>query len=284
LHRSRSYDTLAVGVFAGAGDILASHSWSAWVAAATSALISLSVPVHALAQTSGAAEAQSEAKVRDEIRRGFAAAGPSAARMMAVVRDVYPAEYAAFEDKLVHGTVDGTITTQVAEKLGYDFTRDLSHEHIPELVHASSDDLITIAAAELNVLKTLERTHVAACYEFGEDGGLSQARSEEIGEEARTAIASLVTAEFAGLKSANTAPETYAALTDAETETIGKRFAELGGETAWLTSLNDKAELGKLSAQTRCHSSVAFYEAATTGPREVAVKFVAAVFAPDPPK
>jgi hypothetical protein len=234
------------------------------------------------APQNGAADHRTEDSVRAELRQAFLT-GPTK-DMFVAIRDVFPSEYQAFEDKLVQGVARGEIDQAQANRIGFEFTRDLSSKHIPELAHAAPEDLTRVASAQLDVMKTLERTHVAACYEFGEDGALSQARAAEIGPDAQEKLAVLITREFQGLKSARAAPRTYPALSDDDWKAIFTRYGDLGGDATWLQSQSDKAALGKLTPETRCHSSVALFEAATGGAQDLTAKFMAMVLSPDAAK
>ena len=227
--------------------------------------------------TPSAAFAAEPAKVvateqdRKDFREGFSEEGGI---LIQEIIAQFPAEYRAFETKMVEGIVGGTMTEEEAVRLGFEFTSGL----IPKLYDgwrmAPDADIIASTRLSMELATRLSELDHRACAEMLE-GGLTVSsalaladNSENLFEQNNASMLRLAKAgRAARIKRAPATEVEIAALVDA--------YQAAGGDLRWLTG-QASGDFAGLSPAGRCASGLIFQKTILRLPPPLAARIVTA--------
>lgn len=230
-------------------------------------------PCAGLAQTKPAADATAPT---DAERAQFRAEVRGASEAMAMLVDAFPDEYRALETKVITGVKSGQLSDDQIRALSYEWSSGLRGRIMADVYKAPDADLIAVGKLQLEIMRYLGGTNPRACYEFVEQGGLSQDSAVNLGDEARARVNKLGVLQMrAGHAGART-PVVRAPLTEAQVQPTLAAFQKKGGDPAWLAAASNATSPSSFSAAQRCTNAQYWIEAILDQPAPVAASILAA--------
>lgn len=186
----------------------------------------------------------------------------------------FPAEYLAFETKMIEGISAGTMTEEEAGRLGFEFTSGLAPRLYDGWRMAPDADIIASTRLTLDLATRLSQLDHRACAEMLE-GGLTVSTALAVAETAGDLFeqnnASMLrlakTGRAAGIKRAPATEVEIAALIDA--------YQAAGGDLRWLTG-QASGDFAGLSPAGRCASGLIFQKTILRLPPPLAARIVTA--------
>jgi hypothetical protein len=203
-------------------------------------------------------------------------AGSDTGGVLVTLASGFPEDYATFEQQLLERARAGTLDPAGTETLGSAFASAMVARHMDRVVQAGTDDLIALSTVRMALMNTLQQGHAAACHEFVE-AGLTPGRIAELGlaasqglEQLSTQVVDIIARPPRGVVH----PEPAAAAW----EQIGRRYAELGGDPAWITALFGDRDYSGQTHAARCASAVLWETAVSEADPEVRAYYISALY------
>lgn len=193
--------------------------------------------------------------------------------MMRGLMEADPAGFKAFEDGLLNDLAAGKIDQNEARKRGYAFALSARAKMMSAVNKAPDDDYLAFANAQLSAMKVLSRYNTRACYEFVENGGISDDTSSTLGPALSAEIEKLGVAQVAAARAGVASPVARQPATDKEAEAALQSYTDLGGDLYWLKSLNDKTT-DTLTAEQRCDGAIKWISALLAQPKATAARLL----------
>jgi hypothetical protein len=225
----------------------------------------------AMAKEKPAAEATITAAEREEFRAGVRRAGET----MTLLMDAYPDEYAELETKVIRGVKSGQMDLAAVRQMSFEWAANLRARVMANASKASDADLIAIGRRQQEIMRKLSVSNARACYEFMEQGGLSQDSAANLGAESRTEIDKLGGMQLRAAAAATKAPVVRQEITEAEIKPILEAFQKNGGDIQWLAAVGDKDKMGNFSADERCTNAQHWLETILGQPAPMSARLLA---------
>ena len=205
---------------------------------------------------------QSDTQILASIRETVA--GTETGSVLAVLATGFPEDYAAFEQRMLARARTGTLDAAAMDSMAAEFASMMMTRHLSRVVEARTEG------------------HAAACHEFVE-AGLSPDRIAELGLGASHGLETLSRAVIA-LIAQPPRGVTHSEPPITAWETIGRRYAELGGNPAWVAALFGDRNYRGQSHGERCASAVLWETAVSEAAPEVRAYYISALYvAPQAP-
>ena len=216
----------------------------------TLALAMTAAPGAGLARTpeKPTAETTITAAEREEFRAGVRQSGET----MSLLMDAYPDEYVALETKVILGVKTGQLDLAAVRQMSFEWASNLRARVMANASKASDADLVAIGRRQKEIMLKLSSSNARACYEFMEQGGLSQDSAAALGAESRTEIDKLGAMQLRAASAATKAPVVRQEVTEAEVRPILEDFQKNGGDIQWLAAVGNPKEMANFSAEDRC--------------------------------
>ncbi len=222
----------------------------------------------------------SEAQMMTAIRAAVADTESSA--VLAVLATGFPEDYAAFEQQMLTRARSSSLDAGTIEAMGAEFASTMMSRHMGRVVQARTGDLVGLSSVRLDLMKTLQQGHAAACHEFVETG-LSPARISELGSAPSRGLEVLSRAVI-GIIARPAGGVTHAEPPTGAWEAIGRRYADMGGDPRWVEALFGDRDYAGLSHAQRCASAVLWETAVSEAAPEVRAYYISALYvAPQAP-
>lgn len=217
---------------------------------------------------------QSDTQILTSIRETVA--DSETGSVLAVLATGFPEDYAAFEQRMLARARAGTLDAAAMDTMGADFASAMMTRHLSRVVEARTEDLVGLSSVRLDLMKSLQQGHAAACHEFVE-AGLSPARIAELGlgasrglETLSRAVITIIAQSPRGVIHPEPPAEAW--------EAIGRRYAEFGGDPAWVGALfGDRNYAGQTHVE-RCASAVLWETAVSEAAPEVRAYYISALY------
>ena len=243
-------------------------------------LVLMATPDPTALPTTPAPANVSDAQIITSIRT--VVAGTETGKVLDTLAAGFPDDYAAFEQRMLTRARSTPLDAETIEAMAAEFASTMMTRHMGRVVQARTEDLVGLSSVRLDLMKALQQGHAAACHEFVE-AGLSPARIAELGTASSRGLEGLsqaVIAIIARPPSGVTHPEPP---TEAW-ETIGRRYADTGGDPRWIEALfGDRNYAGQSHVQ-RCASAVLWETAVSEAAPEVRAYYISALYvAPQAP-
>jgi hypothetical protein len=225
----------------------------------------------ATAKEKPAAETTITTAEREEFRAGVRRAGET----MALLMDAYPDEYVALETKVILGLKTGQIDLAAVRQMSFEWASTLRARVMANASKASDADLIAIGRRQQEIMRKLSVSNARACYEFMEQGGLSQDSAANLGAESRTEIDKLGAMQLRAASAASKAPVVRQEVTEAEIKPILEAFQKNGGDIQWLAAVGDPSKMGNFSGEERCANAMHWLETILGQPAPMSARLLA---------
>tara|TARA_R110002124_G_scaffold99239_1_gene245024 strand:+ start:260 stop:1057 length:798 start_codon:yes stop_codon:yes gene_type:complete len=223
---------------------------------------------------------QSDTRILASIRETVA--GTETGSVLAVLATGFSEDYAAFEQRMLARARTGTLDAAAMDSMAAEFASMMMTRHLSRVVEARTEDLVALSSVRLEMMKALQQGHAAACHEFVE-AGLSPDRIAELGLGASHGLETLSRAVIA-LIAQPPRGVTHSEPPITAWETIGRRYAELGGNPAWVAALFGDRNYTGQSHGERCASAVLWETAVSEAAPEVRAYYISALYvAPQAP-
>ncbi len=209
-----------------------------------------------------------DAELLAQIRQGMDGEAPEYFRLL---RQSFPDEVAELEATMLRETRAGRLHGRQAAELGYNFARELSLKHRPELGNAPLDEVVMTLGAQLETLKVLRQYNLVACAELGEIGGLSLESAASLPAPASDAMKSFALRQMKAMLAARQRPARHGVLTQEDLDRILKAYERSGGRLDVLGAMGDATS--PFSPAERCESSIVLMQVVLDQPRPIMGRF-----------
>ena len=221
---------------------------------------------------------RTDAQLLTSIREALA--GTETDSVLSVLATGFPDDYAALEQRMLVRARAGTLDTAAIDTLGAEFASTMMTRHMDRVVEARTGDLVALSAVRLDLIKALQQGHAAACHEFVE-AGLTPDRISELGVVASRGLEALSRAVITIIAQPPRAVAHPEPATEAW-EQIGHRYAEMGGNPAWIGALFGDRNYAGQSHAGRCASAVVWETAVSEAAPEVRAYYISALYVAPP--
>ncbi len=184
-----------------------------------------------------------------------------------------PAGFKAFEDGLLNDLAAGKVDENGARQRGFEFAQAARIKMMTAVNKAPDDDYLAFVNAQLSAMKAFSRYNTRACYEFVENGGVSEDTASTFGPDPRVEIDKVAATQVAAAKAGARSPVTRTPSTDKDAAAAVQSYVALGGDLDWLKGLGDKTT-DKLTPEHRCDSAVKWLEAILAQPKAAAARLL----------
>lgn len=223
------------------------------------------------AETKPVAETVITAAEREEFRVGVRATGET----MSLLMDAYPDEYLALETKVIVGVKSGQLDMSAIRQMSFEWATNLRGRMMANVAKAPDADLLAVGRLQLEVMRKLGPSNARACYEFVEQGGLSQDSAINLGGETRAQVDRLGALQLRAASAGMKAPVTRAKIGEAEITPILEAFQQKGGDIRWMAAVGDSAKLAEFSAEERCAGAQRWIETVLDQPASLSARLLA---------
>lgn len=213
-------------------------------------------------------EAEREAQ-RAAFRQGMIIGGGELIRW---AMDEYADEFRQLEDRLITGVHNGDISIAEAATQTYAFSVMLRGRAMAYIEKAPDVDIHTMLVAQLDLLRDFQKMNFRACYEFGEQGGLSEETVANIGEEGRLRMSQYTSAMLKAVLSGKAAPVQRVRLSQADIDLIITEYLRLDGSQAWLAA-SGSGDYAGVMPEERCAGAIVLLQAVLNQPLPVGGRF-----------
>jgi|GEM_PF-2971391 len=221
---------------------------------------------------------RTDAQLLTSIREALA--GTETGSVLSVLAAGFPDDYAALEQRMLVRARAGTLDAAALDTMGAAFASTMMTGHMDRVVGARTEDLVALSAVRLDLLKALQQGHAAACHEFVE-AGLTPGRIAELGatgsrglEVLSRAVITIIAQPPRSVAHPEPTIEAW--------EPIGRRYAEMGGNPAWLAALFGDRNYADQSHTGRCASAIMWEAAVSEAAPEVRAYYISALYIAPP--
>jgi hypothetical protein len=194
--------------------------------------------------------------------------------MWAAIMEMFPAEYDAFETRLLEGAANGTLSNEQARQEGFEFVRGLQERLYDGWMQAPDADLVRINAINIKAAKALKTMDTLACAQFVE-GATDADTAGRIGLAGTEILTEVNTEMLTVAKAGRRAQVRRDAITEDEISNVLDAFSASGGNLQWLAGVGS-GEVGNLSPAERCDNAILWLEAVQAQPAAIVAKILTA--------
>jgi hypothetical protein len=196
-----------------------------------------------------------------------------ASEAMKSLMEFDPVGFKAFEDGLLSDLEAGKVDENGARKRGYEFAQTARSKMMSSVNKAPDDVYLAFVDVQLSAMRTLSRYNTRACYEFVENGGISEDTASTFGPDLQVHVEKIAAAQVAAARAGAQSPVTRTASTDKEAEAAVQSYIDNGGDLAWLKGLGDKTT-DQLTPERRCDSAIRWMTAIRAQPKATAARLL----------
>ncbi len=211
---------------------------------------------------------------REEMRKAFRGGMiQGGGELVRWAMDEYPDEFRQMEDEIIDGFQSGRFTTDELTAQAFAFMVKLRGRAMAFVEKAPDAEIRVMLEQQVKLLQHFKRVNLKACYEFGENGGLSNETAGTLGDDSRVHLTNYADYVVKAVIAGKRAPVSRQPLADNHYEAIFKAFRARGGNMAWLEALGT-GKFGNVTPADRCDGAIVLLQSVLTQSNPVVGRFM----------
>lgn len=234
------------------------------MAVAVVALACCGVADAAPAPTDAAFRETLRAQMREKFTHG-------AGELVAAYIQAHPAEYQAFETKVIDDLLNDKLDAAATKTYVAEFSQRVRKQAGEATRAAPDDDVVGVAQAQLAAMRFAAQTNYRVCYELHENHGLTVETAMTVGPQLRGKLGKMTAAQAQAIAAGERAPVVHATPAATDVTAVMETYFKAGGSGDWMKAMGANTT-DKMTPAERCQGSIRWLEAIVAQPKPVAAR------------